>query len=95
MHSVDNLQVPDQSLGRVRDRLFAIIEHDGAIAPGELAQVHRTIDELRAAKVDPAALSRMESISCILWSLPLFRRQGRVNAHASALLRLRRAASAL
>ena len=82
-------------LQSVRDSLFAIVEQEGAMPPGQLAQVHRTIDTLRVGRTDPATLSRMENISCILWSLPLFRRQGRVNAHASALLRLRRAASAL
>lgn len=88
MNGVDDLQ-------SVRDSLFTIIEQDGAMPPGQLAQVHRTIDTLRVGRTDPATLSRMENISCILWSLPLFRRDGRVNAHASALLKLRRAASAL
>ncbi len=88
MNGVDDLQ-------SVRESLLAIIEREGAVVLGQVAQVHRTIDMLRVERADPAMLLRMETISCILWSLPLFRRQGRVNAHASALLRLRRAASAL
>ena len=95
MNVVDSRQTSDQSLLGVRESLFSIIERDGAMAPGQVAQIHRTIDLMRTSPTDPGTLSRMETISCILWSLPLFRRQGRVNAHASALLRLRRAVSGL
>jgi hypothetical protein len=84
-----------QSVLHLQNNLLQAISDDQVIPPRHHAQVHAAIDVLRGVRADPAILQRVETISCILHMMPTFLRQGRVNAYASARLRLRSAAFAL
>jgi hypothetical protein len=85
-----------QTVQEVRGSLLQAIDSQTPIpSPGQQNQVHLMIDLLRASCADAETLRRGETISCILHTLPRYRREGRVNAHDSAMLRLRRAADAL
>lgn len=84
-----------QSVFRVRSGLLQAIESHDIIPPVHEARVHDAIDLLRATRCDGQMLSRVEHISCTLRSMNRFLREGRVNAYASARLRLRSAAYSL
>ena len=76
------------------DNVVSAIEGDGPILPVHEARLHLAIDLLRTSGADPDASARAEALSCIMRPLPTYLRQGRVNAYASARLRLRRTARA-
>jgi hypothetical protein len=84
-----------RSVLRLQSNLLQAIAEDQVIPPRHHAQAHAAIDALRRVRADRAVLQRVETISCILHMMPTFLRQGRVNAYASARLRLRSVASAL
>jgi hypothetical protein len=84
-----------RSILHLQSALLQAIAADQVIMPRHHAQVHAAIDLLRAAHADRALLQRAEAISCMLHMMALFLRQGRINAYASARLRLRTAASGL
>lgn len=84
-----------QSVDAVRGPLLRAIEADQVIPPGYEARVHEAIDLLRAARADRRVLSRIEDISCTMWRMHRFLREGRVNAYDSARLRIRAAARSL
>ncbi len=79
----------------VKHALVRSIEQDGILPPTSESQVHRAIDLLRATRGDPGLLNRLEAMSCELFKMRLYLRQGRVNAYASARLRLRSAVRAI
>lgn len=56
------------------------------------AKVHRTIHLLREAGGEMDLIMKFEQVSCLLREMSHQLGQGRVNAYASGLLRLRRAA---
>ncbi len=85
----------DQAATLVKQALIRSVAQDGIVTPKHEAQVHKAIDLLRATRGDPALLSRFEAMSCTLAQMRLYLHQGRVNAYASALLRLRSAANAI
>ncbi|MFN3944707.1 MAG: hypothetical protein ACK4K7_07245 [Allosphingosinicella sp.] len=68
---------------------------EGVVGAAAEAQVHRALDLLRGATRDTERLRRLGAISCALARLHLYRRQGRINACASTMLRLQRDAQAL
>jgi|GEM_PF-4688213 len=84
-----------QSVFRLRSSLLQAIEADQLIPWRHEPRVHEAIDLLRAARADGPTLRRAEEISCTLRMMNLFLREGRVNAFASARLRLRSAAARL
>jgi hypothetical protein len=79
----------------MQSNLLQAIEGNEILTARHQAQVHKAIDLLRATRADGVLLQRAEAISCIMHLMPTFLRQGRVNAYASARLRLRSAACAL
>jgi hypothetical protein len=79
----------------VRAAIAAAVERGGDATPAIEAQVQQALDLLRAGPRAGEALIRIEAISCTLARMQHARREGRVNAHASALLRLRNAAQRL
>ena len=83
----------DHSNSRLKQALLAALECDMPTASLE-AQVHAALD---APVLPHGALARdhLESISCLLFRMQLYRRQGRVNAYASGRLRVQRLAEAL
>ena len=87
--------VGQQAAVIVRLALAEAIEDCGMLTPQTHAQVHRAVDLLRYSRGDPALLSKIEAMSCTMARMGRLHRQGRVNAYASALLQLRRAACAL
>jgi hypothetical protein len=91
----DRAEGAQRSIHLVKSSLLQAIESGAAILPVHEAQVHRTIDLLREAPVDPQIRARMESISCLMSAMRPLLGQGRVNAYASARLRIRSAANAL
>jgi len=90
-----NLELGEHTAAAVRAALLWAIEQDGVITPKSEAQVHKALDLLRRAEGDPALIAKMEAMSCTIMQMGHLRREGRVNAYASQLLRLRRAAYAL
>lgn len=85
------VQQPQAAIaGAVAQRLWEVIDRGEEIRPAHETQVRNTLDLLRAVPSDPALVRRFETLSCALARLDLYRRQGRVNAYASALRRLQR-----
>lgn len=78
----------------VEQWLLDAIDRREAIRPAHETQVRNALDMLRSSPSDPALVRRFEMISCMLARLDSYRRQGRVNAYASALRRLQRDARA-
>jgi hypothetical protein len=87
--------VGHQAAVMVRLALAEAIEECGMLTPQTHAQVHRAVDLLRYTRADPTLLSKIEDMSCTMARMARLHRQGRVNAYASALLQLRRAACSL
>lgn len=79
---------PSNEAIAVEQWLLGTIERDEAIRPAHETQVRNTLDMLRSAPCDPVLVRRFEAMSCTLAELDVYRRQGRVNAYASALRRL-------
>lgn len=67
----------------------------GYISPNAELQVQRALDLLRAEARGSELTARIEAISCTLRKMHHLLIDRRVNAYASALLRLRRVADAL
>lgn len=84
-----------RSVLHLQSDLLQAVATDQVIPARHHAQVHAAIDLLRAARADGKMLQRAETISCLLHMMPIFLRQGRINAYASARLRLRSAARGL
>lgn len=85
------VQQPEAAIaGAVAQRLLEVIDRGEEIRPAHETQVRNALDLLRAVPSDPALVRRFETLSCTLARLDLYRRQGRVNAYASALRRLQR-----
>jgi hypothetical protein len=84
-----------RSVGHVRSALLDAIDADQLIPWRHEPRVHAAIDLLVAARADAPLLRRVEDISCTLHMMNRFLREGRVNAFASARLRLRSAAAQL
>ena len=84
-----------QATAIVKLALAGSIDRNGVLPPTSESQVHKAIDLLRATRGDPGLLNRLEAMSCELLKMRLYLRQGRVNAYASARLRLRSAAKAI
>ena len=83
----------DHSNGRLKQALLAGLERE--FLPSALeAQVHAALDR-NALPCGTPARARLETISCLLFRMQLYRRQGRVNAYASGRLRVQRLAEAL
>lgn len=80
----------DHAVELLRDAVAGATHSDGIIAGKVEAQVHNAIDFLRGAGADVALILKFEQASCLLYEMNHLRRQGRVNAYASKLLRLRR-----
>ncbi len=85
----------EQAVALVRTALADAVDPQSFIGPRADALVQRAIHLLRKTQEDPDALHRLEQISCTLMEMSYLRRQGRVNAYASRLLRLRRSAQQL
>lgn len=79
----------------VKKAVLRSIEREGLITPAVEAKVHRAVDLLHLARADEAPLRTVESISCTLHEMRQWLIEGRVNAYASGLLRLRRTVEAL
>jgi hypothetical protein len=90
---------PQQERGNpvdlVRRTILSAVEQDKPMSPAADAQVQRAIDLLRFCPGTSDTLSRLETISCALVKMHQAQRDGRVNAYASTLLRISRAAEAL
>lgn len=84
-----------RSVGHVRSALLQAIETDQLLPWRHEPRVHEAIDLLVAARADGSTLRRAQEISCTLHMMNRFLREGRVNAFASARLRLRNAAAQL
>ena len=83
----------DHSNRPLKQALLAALERD--LLPAALeAQVHAALDGPALPHRAPSR-ARLESISCLLFRMQLYRRQGRVNAYASGRLRVQRLAEAL
>jgi hypothetical protein len=80
---------------RARAELLRAVEEEGYVTPHGDTAVHNALDLARGAGADPMLLRRLEAISCAIAWMRYLRAQGRVNAYASQLLRLRAAARAL
>ena len=65
------------------------------VVPSVEAQVHEAIDLLRISRADDALLGTAQFVSCGLMEMRHYRRQGRVNAYASKLMRVRKACASL
>jgi hypothetical protein len=74
----------------VEQWLLDAIDRSETLRPAHETKIRNTLDLLRATRSDPGLVRRFESHSCTLAQLDLYRRQGRVNAYASALRRLQR-----
>ena len=79
----------------LKEALLKEVEREGAITLATECKVQWAIPLLRSGHGDAHSLSRAEAISCAIARMQVARREGRVNAYASTLLRLRRAAQAL
>lgn len=87
------VQGGDQSNGRLKQALLDALDSDYLPATLE-TQVHAALDGPALPHGAPARAS-LETISCLLFRMQLYRRQGRVNAYASGRLRVRRLAEVL
>jgi hypothetical protein len=88
-------QPAEQIVAAVKTGLLRDIESGRAVSAAHFAQIHRAIDLMRASEAAPDRLACVERVSCLMHPIPLLLRQGRVNAYASAMLKLRRAAAGL
>jgi hypothetical protein len=88
---MDGQERAQRSLVQLQGALLQAIADEQVIPARHHAQVHEAIDLLRASRADRILLQRAEAVSCIMHVMPLFLRQGRINAYASARLRLRAA----
>ena len=79
--------------GRLKQALLAALERDLPASTLE-AQVHAVLDGPALPHGAPAR-ANLETISCLLFRMQLYRRQGRVNAYASGRLRVQRLAESL
>jgi len=93
--TANQVQPAEEIVASVKANLLRDLESGGHIPPAYAVQLHRAIDLLRAARAEPVRVARIETISCLMHPMPLMLRQGRVNAYASTLQRLRRAADQL
>ncbi len=82
------------ALAVVKKAVLRGIERDGRITPAVEAQVHRAVDLLRLIKAADEPLRRIEGVSCLLHQMHKSLLDGRCNAYASSLLRLRRSVDA-
>ena len=87
--------IDHQAVQLVKAAVARAVEVDGFVALGSEGQVHRAVDMLRSARADQMLLGTVERISCAMTEMSHLRRQGRVNAYASRLLRLKKAGEAL
>jgi len=95
----------DMSHGRsaVRQRAIALMKsalaetsrRGDVVVPRAEAQVHEAVDLLRTSQGDRDLLATAESVSCFMMEMSHYRRQGRVNAYASKLIRVRKTCEAL
>jgi hypothetical protein len=84
-----------KSVTVMRAGLLSAIADDQFKPARHQPRVYEAIDLLRASRADQSLVQRVEEISCTLHVMNGFLHQGRVNAYASARLRLRSAAAAL
>jgi len=91
----NQVQPADAIVAAVKGRLLHDIDAGRPISGAHAAQLHRAIDLLRAGQGDPIRLATVEKMSCVMHPMPHLLRQGRVNAYASAVLKLRRAVTGL
>ena len=84
-----------------RERAIALmksalsIRQDDLVIPNMEARVHEAVDLLRISQADNDLLGTAQFVSCRLMEMRHYRRQGRVNAYASKLVRLRKACESL
>lgn len=89
--------------GAVRERAIALMKsalaeaarRGGVLVPRAEAQVHQAVDLLRSSQADRDLLAAAERLSCAMMEMNHYRRQGRVNAYASKLIRVRKTCEGL
>lgn len=72
----------------------ALEERGGRIAPATETAVQNALQLLRVEGGDPALVRKLETVSTLLFTMAHAQLTGRVNLHASSLVRLRKLAFA-
>lgn len=96
--SIELAPVDDQlerGVACLKRTLLLAVQRDGGVPPAAEAEVHRMLDFISADGDHGEASMRLTQISCFLRQMNSYRLDGRINAHASTLLRLKRIATDL
>jgi hypothetical protein len=95
MMSDERTAAREQAITLIQGAFAKAAHHGDLLVPSMEAQVHRAIDLLRTSQADDALLGTAQFVSCGLMQMRHYRRQGRVNAYASKLMRVRKACASL
>jgi hypothetical protein len=87
--------VRERAIALMKSALAEASRRGDVVVPRAEAQVHEAVDLLRMSQADRDLLATAESVSCVMMEMSHYRRQGRINAYASKLIRVRKACEAL
>jgi hypothetical protein len=79
-----------RALDLMKGAFQQVASRDGLVTPRCEAQVQQAVDLLRCSRADPALLKSAEFLSCAMFEMGGFLRQGRVNAYVSKAVRVRK-----
>jgi len=88
-------QIRAQAVALMKGALAQVACQGDVVVARNEAQVHEAVDLLRLSRVDGELLKTAEFVSCVMMEMRHYRRQGRINAYTSKLIRMRRACEAL
>ena len=94
MNEVAASIIKDQAIRIMEGALNQLEERGGLVSVRSEAQVQKAVDLLRFSQVDSTLLRTAEFLSCAMFEMNGFLRQGRVNAYQSKALRVRNAFAA-
>ena len=83
--------IKEQALHLMKSALTQVEARGGVLTNSAESQVRKAVDLLRCSQVDATLLRTAEFLSCAMFEMNGFLRQGRVNAYQSKALRVRNA----
>ena len=86
--------IKERALHLMRSALRQVEERGGVLTNSAESKVREAVDLLRFSQVDSTLLRTAEFLSCAMFEMNGFLRQGRVNAYQSKALRVRNAFAA-
>ena len=88
-------QIRAQAVALMKDAWAQVARQGDLVVPRNEAQVHEAVDLLRVSRADCDLLRTAEFLSCAMTQMRHYRRQGRINAYTSKLIRARKACDAM